>query len=135
MEAICLQEVYCATTHQIRVEAQPSHLEAESCPARQVFAFSYRIKIDNLGKNTVQLFERRWVVYSGESLLAEIAGPGVVGLQPVLRSGESFEYSSSVIIRDPIGSMHGSYVFHLDDGTSFEVRIPRFHLLYPLVVH
>lgn len=127
--------MYSAITSQIRVSVVPEHLEEETDPSSEVYSFAYTISIENLGEKTVQLLERHWIINSGNAPLAEVVGPGVVGEQPVLEAGQSFEYTSSAIIHHPYGSMHGSYTFRTDDGAFFEVSIPKFDLFYPLIVH
>jgi ApaG protein len=100
-----------------------------------VFAFSYTILIQNLSPHTAQLVERSWLIYSAGRKFADVVGPGVVGKTPILKSGQSFEYSSSAVIDAPVGTMEGRYTFLADDGARFDVEIPRFDLLYPVVIH
>lgn len=126
---------YQQTTDNIRILASASHLSQNSEPGNGIFAFSYTIKIENLGSETVQLLERHWVIYSNGVRIAEVVGPGVVGLQPVLAAGESHQYSSSAVIQDPHGSMEGTYTFKNMSGKYFEVKIPKFDLLYPVILH
>ena len=68
-------------------------------------------------------------------MFTEVKGEGVVGEQPILGAGERFEYTSSCVIKDPLGSMKGSYLFQLEDGTNFEAEIPEFDLVYPLCIN
>ena len=128
-------EMYSEITKHIRVSVVPAPLLDNSDPGEAVFAFSYSIKIENLGENTVQLLERHWLVHSGGTQIAEVVGPGVVGEQPVLEAGQVFEYTSGAVIQDPIGSMEGTYTFRGQDGKFFEVQIPKFELMYPMIVH
>jgi ApaG protein len=128
-------EMYSEITKHIRVTVVPAPLLDNSDPRESVFAFSYSIKIENLGEHTVQLLERHWLVHSGGTQLAEVVGPGVVGEQPVLEAGQVFEYTSGAVIQDPIGAMEGTYTFRGHDGKFFEVQIPKFELMYPVVVH
>lgn len=127
--------MYSSTTGDIKVSVSPQHLVENSDPDGNVFAFSYTIRIENLGPDTVQLLERHWIIMSGDYQLAEVVGPGVVGEQPVLAAGETFEYTSGAVIHDPLGSMHGSYTFRSIAGRFFDVTIPKFDLFYPMVVH
>lgn len=127
--------MYSETTNDIKISVLPNHVEESSNPTESVFAFSYTIRIENVGPKTVQLLERHWVIMSGGAQLAEVVGPGVVGEQPVLEAGQSYEYTSGAVIHDPVGSMHGEYTFRAVSGEFFQVNIPKFDLLYPLVVH
>ena len=130
-----VMSTFTETTASITVTVEPSPLCDESNPHEGAFVFAYRVVIENHSSDTVQLLERHWIIESAGEKSGEVSGPGVVGLQPVLKPGERFEYSSSTVIRDPIGSMAGSYIFRKGDGDFFTARIPRFHLVYPIVLH
>ncbi len=127
--------LYTEITNQVRVTVSPAHIEDGSDPDNKIFAFSYTIKIENFSQEKVQLIERHWIVNSGSMPIAEVVGPGVVGEQPMIGSGESYTYSSGAVIHDPIGSMYGSYTFRSETGKFFDVTIPKFDLHYPLIVH
>lgn len=127
--------IYSKITKSIRISVVPDHITENSDPKNDVYAFSYSITVENLSDKTVQLLERHWVIMSAGVQIAEVVGPGVVGSQPVLEPGHSFEYSSGAVIHDPIGSMHGSYTFKNEEGGYFEVTIPRFDLMYPIMLH
>jgi ApaG protein len=122
-------------TRSIRVRVTPEPIEENSDPPNQVYAFAYTVEIENLGTETVQLLERHWQIYSAQERLAEVVGPGVVGEKPILEPGKSFTYTSSAIIKDPMGSMFGTYTFKGGGGNFFEVEIPRFELVYPIAFH
>jgi ApaG protein len=122
---------FSETTANITVSVQPEPILEESDPNQGRYAFAYTISIENRSESTVQLMERHWVIESADEQIDEVAGPGVVGVQPVLEPGGHFEYTSSAVIKDPIGAMKGSYVFRRTTGGFFVVQIPRFHLLYP----
>jgi ApaG protein len=126
---------YSQVTNNIKISVTPEHVEESSKPEEGIFYFHYTVTIENLGRDKVQLIERHWVVYSDDDQIAEVVGPGVVGEQPMLESGESFEYTSGTIIHDPIGFMYGTYTFRSGNGKYFEVPIPRFDLFCPLLVH
>ncbi len=126
---------YSMVSHNFKVSVAPAPMANESSPTENSYAFSYTVTIENLSDKTAQLLERHWVVLSAERQFAEVVGPGVIGEQPVLKPGESFTYSSGAVIEDPYGSMHGSYTFRAEDGEFFEVEIPRFELLFPVVIH
>ncbi len=102
---------------------------------KEEFAFTYNVTIRNDSSETVQLLERHWVINSGGALFAEVEGPGVVGVQPVLAPGEEFEYTSWCLIADPVGSMSGGYTFVNEEGDEFLVRIPEFDLVCPRSLH
>ena len=126
---------YTMVTRNIRVSALPEHLEESSSLSEGVYAFSYIIRLENLGAETVQLIERHWIIYSGPERMAEVVGPGVVGEHPVLEPGTIYEYQSSAVIKHPYGSMEGSYTFRSEDGGFFQVQIPKFDLVYPVIYH
>jgi ApaG protein len=126
---------YSLVTREIRISVVPSAIMEKSEPESGIYAFAYSITIENLGKERVQLLERHWVIMSAGVQIAEVVGPGVVGEQPVLASGETFQYTSGAVIQDPIGSMQGTYTFRLDSGKLFDVVIPRFDLHYPINLH
>lgn len=127
--------MYSETTAGIRISVRPAPLQESSDPPRGVYAFSYTVKIENVGTVPAQLMERHWIIYSGGVQMAEVMGPGVVGEQPMLAPGESYEYTSGAVIQDPIGTMHGTYTFRAAGGREFEVTIPKFDLLYPMNLH
>ena len=129
------REVYTLTTRGVCISVVPSPLPDNSDTTNDVYAFSYTITIDNLGARVVQLLERHWIILSGGEQIAEVVGPGVVGAQPVLEPGQTFEYTSGAVIHDPIGSMHGTYKFRDEDGETFNVTIPKFELMYPVLLH
>lgn len=118
------------TTQSIVVSVQNVPIEHESHPREGVFAFAYTVKITNASDQVVQLIERHWLIESAGEQIGEVVGPGVVGLQPILGPGEHFEYTSSTVIKDPVGSMRGSYIFSRKGGGYFTAQIPRFTLIY-----
>lgn len=122
---------FTETTASITVTVEPAPIFEETRPDEGVFVFAYTVAIENHSSETVQLIERHWIIESAGEQTGEVNGAGVVGVQPVLRPGERFEYTSSTVIRDPIGSMRGSYIFQRREGDFFTVQIPRFKLLYP----
>ncbi len=126
---------YTQITEKVRISVRPAALEKESDPLDDVYMFSYNITIENLGDEVVQLLERHWIVMSSDVQIAEVVGPGVVGEQPTLEPGQTFDYTSGTVINDPIGSMYGSYTFRAKSGRFFKVEIPKFELLYPIMMH
>ena len=99
------------------------------------YVFAYTITIRNTGNATAQLISRHWIITDSQGLVQEVRGFGVVGVQPVLRPGESHEYTSGTAIATPVGTMRGSYQMVAEDGTRFEAPIPEFTLSVPRVLH
>lgn len=122
---------FTETTASITVTVEPAPIFEETRPAEGVFVFAYTVAIENHSGDTVQLLERHWIIESAGEQTGEVNGAGVVGVQPILRPGERFEYTSSTVIKDPIGAMQGSYLFKRGEGDFVTVQIPRFKLLYP----
>jgi ApaG protein len=122
---------YLATTLGIAVSVEPVYLEANSSPASWQYFWAYRVTIENLGSQTVQLLSRHWMITNARGELTEVKGPGVVGEQPVLKPGESFEYTSSAPLNTPSGMMGGSYQMSYENGERFDVEIPTFSLDSP----
>lgn len=120
---------YSATTNDIHITALPRYLAEESEPARHVYAFAYTIQIENTSEDLVQLLSRHWLIFSGGVQYAEVRGDGVVGEQPFLQPGETFQYTSSCVLNEPVGAMRGEYTFISSQGGLFEVEIPRFDLI------
>jgi ApaG protein len=123
-------------TRGIRVTAQ-SHYEAErSAPQHGDYFFSYRVRIENYGDDTVQLLSRLWIITDDAGTEQRVEGPGVVGETPTLRPGEAFEYTSFCPLRSPFGTMQGHYVMvSLATGERFEARIAPFSLEVPNTVN
>jgi ApaG protein len=126
---------YTETTQGIRITVFPQFISSESSPIDGIYVFAYMVAIENNTEGTVQLLRRHWVVSSGTAVYTEVRGDGVVGEQPVLEPGEAFQYSSGCVIKDPFGSMHGSYTFQNGAKHQFEVEIPRFDLICPHLIH
>lgn len=99
------------------------------------YAFAYTITITNTGQLPAQLLSRHWIITDANNLVQEVKGQGVVGAQPKLKPGESFEYTSGSILATPVGTMRGSYQMVAEDGTRFDAAIPEFTLSAPRVLH
>lgn len=123
--------MYDATTRAISVTVEPEFLEDQSAPEDGHYVWAYRVQIENRGSETVQLLSRHWKITDSLGRVQEVQGAGVVGEQPVLRPGESFEYSSGCPLSTASGVMMGSYTMVTHDGESFEVEIPAFSLDSP----
>ena len=121
--------------YDIAVSASTQYLADQSDENAGRFVFAYTITIRNPGNVTAQLISRHWIITDSQGLVQEVRGLGVVGAQPVLRPGESFEYTSGTSIGTPVGTMRGSYQMVADDGTRFEAAIPEFTLSVPRVLH
>ena len=114
--------------YQFQVEVQPQYLPEQSDPDEGVYKFAYAITITNTGQIPAQLISRTWNVNDANGHTERIKGLGVVGHQPLLKPGESFEYTSGTRIRTATGTMHGSFFCVADDGEKFDVDIPMFVL-------
>jgi ApaG protein len=110
------------------IEVQPRYLAEQSAPSQGVWSFAYTITISNVGEIPAQLISRHWTITNERGETEEVKGLGVVGQQPLLKPGESFEYTSGCRLRTPSGSMQGSYFCVAEDGERFEVDIPAFAL-------
>jgi ApaG protein len=114
--------------YQFRVEVQPAYLPEQSDPSQGVFSFSYTITITNVGEVTAQLVARYWTITDAAGHIEEVKGLGVVGHQPLLQPGQSFQYTSGCRLRTPSGTMHGSYFCVAEDGERFDAEIAPFLL-------
>jgi ApaG protein len=121
--------------HEITVVAKSTYLADQSDPAKNQYVFSYTIKVTNTGQVSAQLISRHWYITDGDHRVQEVKGLGVIGQQPVLKPGESFEYTSGASIPTPVGTMKGSYQMVGEDGTTFEAPIPAFTLSVPRTLH
>jgi ApaG protein len=121
--------------HQFTVVAKSTYLPDESDQESERYFFAYTITITNSGTVAAQLVSRHWVITDADNNVQEVRGLGVVGQQPTLRPGESFEYSSGSAISTPVGTMRGSYQVVAEDGTRFDAPIPEFTLSMPRVLH
>ncbi len=123
--------MYSETTRSVTITVRPEYLEDQSKPDENHYVWAYHIRIENHGTRTVQLLTRYWRIVDSTGRTQEVRGPGVVGEQPVLHPGESFEYSSGTPLSTPSGIMVGSYEMTTDGGDKFEVAIPAFSLDSP----
>jgi ApaG protein len=121
--------------HEITVTARTQYLADQSDEAAERYVFAYTITIRNTGTATAQLVSRHWIITDANGKVQEVKGLGVVGEQPKLAPGESYEYTSGAAIATPVGTMRGSYQMVADDGTKFDAPIPEFTLSIPRVLH
>ncbi len=130
--------MYEAITHDIKVTVAPQFLADQSKPREGYFVWAYTITIENSSDQTVRLVNRFWQITDANGRVQEVRGEGVVGEQPVLKPGESFEYTSGAPLATPSGFMVGSYQMESYDGNPFDIEIPAFSLDQPTqanVVH
>jgi ApaG protein len=120
-----------AITQGIRVRVRTEFRPDQSDPKSHRWFFAYTIRISNEGGKTVQLLSRSWVITNAEGQVEIVQGAGVVGEQPVLAPGQSFEYTSGCPLGTPFGSMQGTYEMTSSEGERLEVRIPSFALRLP----
>jgi len=123
--------MYSETTNAIRVTVKPMYLEEQSSPVENHYVWAYHVLIENTGGGTVQLLTRHWRITDSLGRIQEVRSAGVVGEQPVLSPGQSFEYTSGTPLPTPSGIMVGSYGMQADDGERFDVAIPAFSLDSP----
>ena len=121
--------------YDIAVSAATQYLVEQSDEHAGRYVFAYTITIRNPGNVTAQLISRHWIITDAQGLVQEVRGLGVVGAQPVLKPGESFEYTSGASIATPVGTMRGSYQMVAEDGTRFEAPVAEFTLAVPRVLH
>ncbi len=124
---------HAATTRDITVRVSVSFLPEQSEPGKGRWFWAYHIRIENGGGQAVQLVSREWVIADGRGARHEVRGEGVVGEQPVLEPGASFDYVSGCPLTTPTGQMEGRYFMVAADGSSFPIEIPRFPLIAPAV--
>jgi ApaG protein len=124
-----------ALTRGIRVAVVAEYAPDRSYPSQQQWFFLYTITITNEGRETVQLMSRHWIITDGSGHVEEVKGPGVVGQQPVLRTGEAFTYTSGCPLTTPFGTMEGTYQMVSQSDESFDVKIAPFTLSEPYTVH
>jgi ApaG protein len=122
---------YSATTRHIRVTVRPVYLDDQSAPGDNHFVWAYHVTIENMGSETVQLLGRHWRITDARGELHEVRGPGVIGEQPVLEPGDTFEYTSGTPLATPSGIMAGEYHMENERGESFDIEIPAFSLDSP----
>jgi ApaG protein len=121
-----------AVTGGIRVRVESAYLEDRSSPRDDRYVFAYTITISNEGPASAQLKTRHWIITDARGTVEEVRGDGVVGEQPRLAPGQSFQYTSGCVLNTPIGTMHGSYRFWRDDGSYFDAEIAAFSLAAPM---
>lgn len=123
--------LYRAITHNIEVTVEPFYLADRSEPEESHYVWAYRVTIANHGDGLVQLLSRYWQITDGTGKVEEVTGPGVVGEQPELNPGDSFQYTSGCPLPTPSGIMVGRYTMRDASGRTFDIDIPAFSLDLP----
>ena len=121
--------------YEVTVEPVVRFLADQSDPAKNQYVFTYTITITNTGDVAAQLLGRHWIITDADHKVQEVKGLGVVGQQPLLQPGESFEYTSGASIPTNVGTMHGTYQMLAADGKAFDAPIPLFTLSVPRTLH
>ena len=124
-----------SSKYRIEVSAKAFYVEDQSDPEKNHYVFGYKIKVTNTGEVAAQLVSRHWLITDSNHRVEEVRGLGVIGQQPTLQPGESFEYTSGCPLATPVGTMRGVYHMLAADGTKFDAAIPEFTLSVPRVLH
>ncbi|TKI08726.1 Co2+/Mg2+ efflux protein ApaG [Martelella alba] len=117
------------------VQVQSVYIETQSLPEEQRYVFAYTITVRNLGRHSVQLMGRYWLITNSNGKETEVQGEGVVGEQPVIAPGGEFQYTSGAVLETPLGTMQGHYHMRDHQGQSFRIAIPVFRLAIPSLIH
>ena len=120
-----------AVTNGVLVEVESQYVPDRSSPESNEFFFAYTVRISNTGSQTVQLVTRHWIIRDAHGKVEEVRGAGVVGKQPVLKAGQTFQYTSACPLSTSHGNMRGTYQMRRDDGSIFDAKIPTFELAIP----
>lgn len=124
-----------AHKHQIQIDVKTTYLPGQSAPEQNRYVFAYTVTITNAGSTPARLVTRHWIITDANEQMREVRGEGVVGEQPYLLPGTSFQYTSGTVLETPVGTMRGSYQLVTDDGTEFDAEIPSFTLSIPRTLH
>jgi ApaG protein len=121
--------------YDITVAANAAYIADQSDPSKNQYVFAYTITVTNTGAVAAQLISRHWIITDADHHVQEVRGLGVVGQQPLLKPGESFEYTSGTHLPTPVGTMRGTYQMVAEDGRTFDAPIPPFTLSVPRILH
>jgi ApaG protein len=124
-----------SSKYEITVEPRATYVEDQSDPSKNQYVFAYTISVTNTGTVPAQLISRHWVITDANNKVMEVKGLGVIGQQPLLKPGESFEYTSGTHLETAVGTMHGTYQMVAEDGQHFDAPIPSFTLSVPRILH
>jgi ApaG protein len=122
-------------TNQIDIHVKTTFIPDQSEIEKERFVFAYTITIRNSGSAPAKLLNRHWLITDANGKTQEVRGEGVVGEQPYLKPGQSYQYTSGTVLETPVGSMQGEYEMTTDDGTRFMAPIAPFSLAYPQALH
>ena len=121
--------------YEITVVPKAMYIEDQSDPSKNEYVFAYTITLTNTGNVPAQLISRHWTITDANNKVMEVKGLGVVGQQPLLQPGESFEYTSGTHLETAVGTMRGTYQMVAEDGQRFDAPIPSFTLSVPRILH
>jgi ApaG protein len=121
--------------YDISIMAETEYVNDQSLPDEERYVFAYTITITNTGLIAATLLRRHWLITDANCKVQEVRGEGVIGEQPHLQPGESFQYTSAAVLETPVGCMQGTYEMIADDGMDFDVQIPVFNLSTPNTLH
>jgi len=127
--------MYVEITQNVEVQVEPVFVANQSRPEESYYFFAYKVQLKNQRATPVKLLSRHWVITDGNGHVEEVKGPGVVGEQPRLEGGQTYEYTSFCPLPTPTGNMRGTYTMTTDDGERFEVEIPLFFFRIPALMH
>lgn len=121
--------------YDISINAETQYVNDQSLPEQERYVFAYTITITNTGQLAATLLRRHWLITDANCKVQEVRGDGVIGEQPHIQPGESFQYTSAAVLETPVGCMQGKYEMMGDDGQDFDVQIPIFNLSTPNTLH
>ncbi len=121
--------------YDISISTETQYVNDQSLPEQERFVFAYTITITNNGSMAATLLRRHWLITDANCKVQEVQGDGVIGEQPYLQPGESFQYTSAAVLETPVGCMQGKYEMVADDGKDFDAQIPIFNLATPNTLH
>ncbi len=132
---VCNSRMADSKKYEVTVKTHVEYVTDQSNVELERYVFAYTITITNTGSVPAQLISRHWVITDATDQVQEVRGLGVIGEQPLLKPGESFEYTSGCVISTPVGTMHGTYQMTAEDGTKFDAPVAEFTLNMPRVLH
>ncbi len=121
--------------YDISISAETQYVNDQSLPEQERYVFAYTITITNNGSMAATLLRRHWLITDANCKVQEVQGDGVIGEQPYLQPGESYQYTSAAVLETPVGCMQGKYEMVADDGKDFDAPIPIFNLATPNTLH
>ena len=121
--------------HDISIMTETSYISEQSLPDADRYIFAYTITVTNTGLVAATLLRRHWLITDANCKVQEVRGEGVVGEQPHIKPGESYQYTSAAVLETPVGCMQGTYEMLADDGVEFDAPIPIFNLSTPNTIH